>query len=101
MALQSALACDSKACDSKSRTLQITEQLDALEGRVRGILEAVVNLEDRLTPILRPLEPTCKDTGVATALEELVPIADYLRSRNYTLTSILSKVESLIRRVEV
>ncbi len=85
--------------EAVKRASQISEEIKRIDEQFNMIQAQLTRLEDRLTPILVSLISTPTDEAKKDI--ELVPLANYLRTKFNELTDISNRIESLCQRIEL
>lgn len=84
----------------EKRETQVTIQVENLEKSAEDILNLVVELRDRLTPVLKSLVEG-ENLSDKESSEEIAPLAHSLRSIDFSLLDSRGILQELINRLEI
>lgn len=87
--------------DQKGKASQVQSQHECLEKASHRLIDAVDELQTRLTAVLVFTPPPPGDKTPPSEQQELVPMADYLRNRCQVLTSLDHKLRDITSRIEL
>lgn len=79
---------------------QIDSHQAQTDGAIRELNEAVLALQARLVPVLRPCGPVTNSVGPQKISEMLVPIAQHESEQCEAVKSITTTVNDLLQRLE-
>ena len=92
--------CIEQQCEPQ-RPAQVAEAMDQLD-RSRAILEdAVAKLLSKLTMVVREEPGKPAPDSCNKAIQQFVPLADFIRTQSYALDNIRERVCSVIDRIEL
>mgnify|MGYP001575098329 FL=1 len=95
--LTSANVCGS-ATPSSRQISQIERVLKQMDENKRMLLDSIILLEEKLSPITRPQNPS---VGECEKEESLIPLAEAIRKFGNDFAFADVKIRSLIERIEI
>jgi hypothetical protein len=82
-----------------ARETDISSQLSAQNKLTSEVLEYAKRLEERLLPLLRATGPTAAMDKAPK--DQIVPLADVLRSNNERIAEAIGTLNSILQRLEL
>ena len=87
--------------DGAQKESQVSSQFYKIEQNLDLMDRVTDSLEKRLEMVLKPLSNQPEQEAKDIPEEKLVPLADRLRNQDITVKSLITRLESIIMRLEL
>lgn len=86
------------AVNETKKIAQVDEQAEFLQKATDQLAETIEALESRLERVLVPSTPKAEKEGVEA---NLVPLANFLRTRAWAISGLRNRLDSILERLEL